>query len=116
MGQLAITAIGSGWIEVNAAKFEKPLLLTSSGLVETLVIDNMNHLTEEHFQRLADLSVDIVLLGSGNIQQFISPALLVPLMTKGIGFESMDTAAAARTFNVLTQENRNVGALLFLTI
>ena len=116
MGPLAITAIGSGWIEVNASKFENALILTSSGLVETLDIDNLNHLSTNHFQRLADLSVDIVLLGSGNIQQFISPELLVPLMAKGIGFESMDTAAAARTFNVLNQENRNVGALIFLAI
>ena len=115
MGQLAITAFGAGWIEVNRSRFEKPLLLTSSGLVETMSIGSIDYLSLAHFERLSDLNVDIVLLGSGQMQQFISPDLLVPLMDKGIGFESMDSAAAARTFNVLIQENRNVGALLFLS-
>ena len=33
---------------------------------------------------------------------------------KGIGFEVMDTAAAARTFNVLANEDRRVVAVLYL--
>jgi uncharacterized protein len=33
---------------------------------------------------------------------------------RGIGLEVMDTAAAARTFNVLSTEGRRVAALLYL--
>ena len=33
---------------------------------------------------------------------------------KGIGLEVMDTAAAARTFNVLANEGRRVAAVLYL--
>ena len=33
---------------------------------------------------------------------------------RGVGFEVMDTRAAARTFNVLAGENRRVAAVLYL--
>ncbi|MDE2297458.1 MAG: Mth938-like domain-containing protein, partial [Burkholderiales bacterium] len=44
------------------------------------------------------------------------PALLAPLMSRRIGVETMDTAAACRTYNVLLAEGRSVvAALLFET-
>ena len=40
--------------------------------------------------------------------------MLRPLIERRIGFETMDTAAACRTYNVLLSEGRNVVAgLLF---
>ena len=45
---------------------------------------------------------------------FRAPALLRPLIDAGIGVETMDTAAACRTYNVLLAEGRSVvAALLF---
>jgi uncharacterized protein len=40
--------------------------------------------------------------------------LLFAFARRGIGLESMDTAAAARTFNVLSGEARQVAAVLYL--
>ena len=43
-----------------------------------------------------------------------APALLRPLIEARVGFETMDTAAACRTYNVLLAEGRSViAALLF---
>ena len=42
------------------------------------------------------------------------PALLRNLMSKRIGIETMDTAAACRTYNVLAGESRKVVAALLL--
>ena len=51
---------------------------------------------------------------SGPRIRFAAPALLRPLIDARIGFETMDTAAACRTYNVLLAEGRSVvAALLF---
>jgi peroxiredoxin Q/BCP len=49
-----------------------------------------------------------VIFGSGSRLRFPKPMLLQPLMARRIGFETMDTAAACRTYNVLLAEGRAV--------
>jgi len=51
-----------------------------------------------------------VLLGTGSRQRFPRPALYVALTRARIGVEVMDTAAACRTYNILTAEGRRVVA------
>jgi uncharacterized protein len=60
------------------------------------------------------MSVQIVLLVTGPVQQFPHPSLLRPLIDAGIGVEVMDTLAAARTYNILVAEGRAVAAILLL--
>ena len=115
MGGLAITAHGQGWIEINGVRYQNSILVTSTGHQESLSTCHIKELKIENFQYLANLSIDIALLGTGHHHQFVSPDLCIPLMTKGIGFESMSTPAACRTFNVLASEGRKVGALLCLS-
>ena len=55
-----------------------------------------------------------MIFGSGSRIRFPKPAWLRPLMARRIGIETMDTAAASRTYNVLLAEGRTVlVALLF---
>ena len=68
----------------------------------------------EHFARLAALKPELVIFGSGPRLRFPPAALLRPLIEARIGVETMDTAAACRTYNVLLAEGRSVvAALLF---
>ena len=46
--------------------------------------------------------------------RFPRPAWLRPLVDRGIGLETMDTAAACRTYNILAQEGRHVAVALLL--
>ena len=62
---------------------------------------------------LAD-NPEVVLFGSGSRLRFPKPALLRGLIERRIGVESMDTAAACRTYNVLVSEGRTVVAALLL--
>ena len=56
----------------------------------------------------------LVIFGSGARLRFPKPLLLRPLIDRRIGVETMDTAAACRTYNVLLAEGRSVvAALLF---
>ena len=57
---------------------------------------------------------EILLIGCGKQKIHIAPSQLARLTAKNIGIESMDTAAACRTYNVLASENRKVAAFLFL--
>jgi uncharacterized protein len=55
-----------------------------------------------------------VLLGTGARLARPPVAALAPLLTRGIGCEVMDNAAAARTFNLLAGEGRKVVAAFVL--
>ena len=74
--------------------------------------NHFSELTAAHFARLADLSVELVIFGSGTQLRFVQPAWVSPLMQRGIGMETMDTFAACRTFNILAGEGRKVAAAL----
>jgi uncharacterized protein len=54
------------------------------------------------------LTPDVILLGTGNRQQFPSAAVIAAALSRRIGLEVMDNAAAARTYNVLSGEGRQV--------
>lgn len=54
----------------------------------------------------------LLLLGTGARLLRPPPALVTLARSRGIHIEAMDSAAAARTFNLLVQEDREVAALL----
>ena len=60
--------------------------------------------------RYCDTAPEIVLLGTGATNVFPPRELTFAFARKGIGLEVMDTAAAARTFNVLANEGREVAS------
>jgi uncharacterized protein len=75
---------------------------------------NFQSLTEIDFEQLVAQRPELVIFGSGERLRFPSPGLLRPLLEARIGIETMDTAAACRTHNVLLAEGRCVvSALLF---
>lgn len=71
-------------------------------------------LQNAHFERILALQPALVIFGSGKRLQFVRPALYRALIERGIGLETMDTAAACRTYNVLAAEGRAVVAALIL--
>ncbi len=70
-------------------------------------------LGESHLQPLLKLAPELIIVGSGPTGQFAPRELTFALARAGIGLEVMDTAAAARTFNVLAGEGRNLAAVLY---
>ena len=63
---------------------------------------------------MLSLRPELVIFGSGARHRFVPAALLRGLIERGIGVETMDTAAACRTYNVLASEGRAVLAVLLL--
>ena len=65
-------------------------------------------------QPLLELSPELVVLGTGARQVFPPAAVMAACLSRGIGIEVMDNAAAARTYNVLAGEGRRVVVALLL--
>lgn len=114
-GQVFIHGHDHDFIAVSGQKYTTSIIIDSTKGVEIWNCNSMAELSENDFQKLADLNPELVLFGSGSRLKFPAPALLKPLMAKGIGIETMDTAAACRTFNVLAGEGRRVVAAMWLS-
>ncbi|MFN3414980.1 MAG: Mth938-like domain-containing protein [Caldimonas sp.] len=110
-----ITAHTARGIAVNAVVHASSLLVPWRGPVQAWSCQAVADLTVEDFARAAELAPEVVLLGTGSRLQFARPQLLQPLMARRIGVETMDTAAACRTYNILAGEGRSVVALLMLS-
>jgi uncharacterized protein len=108
-----ISGYGPGWVGVGTEKITHNVVLSSRG--ERLAwAESYEALGAEHFEAVARLQVEVVIFGSGDRIRFPKPAWLAALAGRRIGIETMDTAAACRTYNVLAQEGRDVAVALLL--
>lgn len=112
-----ITGYGPGWVGVGtgagAEKITHNVVLGSRG-ERFAWAGSYEQLGPEHFAQLAELQVEVVIFGSGPRIRFPRPAWIAPLAARRIGIETMDTAAACRTYNILAQEGREVAVALLL--
>lgn len=98
----------NGWIVGN--RLYQPALLVTAGIAGTL--QDMALATLDA-ARLPDLgAVELLLLGTGETLLRPPVSLVEAAAKRGWRVEAMDSAAAARTFNVLLAEDRLVGALI----
>ena len=111
-GNHLITGYGPGWIEVNETRYEHSLIVLPGLLVPDWHVGNFDSLDASHFEHLASLAPELVLLGTGATHRFAHPRLSRALAEAGIGLECMSTPAARRTYNILMAEGRHVAAAL----
>ena len=107
---LTINAYDNDWIEVNGQRYTESLIVSSLQGASPLPWDvsSFEALQTSHFDTLAQSGAELVLFGSGQRLRFPKPSWLQPLIIQGIGLETMDTAAACRTYNILASEGRKV--------
>ncbi|MCB1561249.1 MAG: hypothetical protein KDI75_09160 [Xanthomonadales bacterium] len=106
-------------VRVDNQLLTRSFLLTPDRIEADIALDTVQGLDDEAessriIERLLVPQPELVLLGTGTRLQFPSPRFQAALLRHGIGLESMDNAAAARTFNLLAGENRRVVALFLL--
>lgn len=111
---IVVTATGEGWIRVGTAEVRENAVLTRDEVVTPWAAAGFGALVEADFAALLGLKPELVLFGSGGRQRFPAPRLLKPLYEARIGVETMATAAACRTFNILSGEGRRVVAALIV--
>jgi uncharacterized protein len=108
-----ISGYGPGWVGVAGEKITHSVIIASGG--ERIAwAARYEDLGPEHFVTLAELNVEVVIFGSGARIRFPKPAWIAPLAARRIGIETMDSAAACRTYNILAQEGRDVAVALLI--
>ncbi|KAA2285756.1 Mth938-like domain-containing protein [Arenimonas fontis] len=105
-----LRGVGPSGVLVNEAVVAASFLVTPARLVPDWRPRNAAELEPADLEAVLALSPALMVLGTGPRQVFPSQAVLATLLTRGIGIEVMDSAAAARTFNVLATEGRAVVA------
>jgi uncharacterized protein len=113
-GGNAITRQEAGCIWVGNTPYRHSVVVPWQGEVLPWPAATLADLTDAHFEQLASLRPEVVIFGSGARLRFAPPALMRGLMARRIGVETMDTAAACRTYNVLAAEGRLVLAALLV--
>ena len=101
-------------IRIGARILRCSCLLSAVELIEDWSPRAVAELKAEHFAAAFAWQPEIILLGAGARQQFPAKEIYTAILSRGIGFEVMDTGAACRTFNVLVSESRRVAAGLIL--
>ena len=109
-----LTAHGPGWVAINNERVEHSVVLGSRGERFAWECTSFDELGPEHFAQLAALGAELVIFGSGQRIRFPQPAWLRALIAQRTGVETMDTAAACRTYNILASEGRHVVAALLV--
>ncbi len=130
-----VTAYGDNFIEINAVRFDHAVYFGPEGKVSPWQAQRIEDITTDQLREIAGLKNDkaspldfldapegsrvkpenapeVILVGTGQQQHFLPPAMTRPLLESGIGVEAMNTQAAARTYNILMAEGRRVMAAL----
>lgn len=113
-GVNAITRVDAEGVSVNGVRHAASLLVPWRGDVRAWPVERFGALDAAAFENVVALRPEVVIFGSGRRLRFVPPAALRPLIERGIGVETMDTAAACRTFAVLANEGRPVVAALLI--
>jgi uncharacterized protein len=112
-GRNLIHAYRVGAVTINQRVFTHSLIVTPDSIAEWTP-RRFQELSAEHFEPIAALRPEVVVLGTGARLSRPSPAHLRLLTDWRIGVEVMDTGAACRTYNILMGEGRRVLAALLM--
>ncbi len=113
-GVNTITRHEPGRVFVGTQAYARHLVVPWTGEVLPWEATSFEALEAAHFEQLLALKPELVIFGSGARMRFAHPRLQAGLINAGVGVETMDTAAACRTYNVLVSEGRSVVAALLI--
>ena len=112
--QLFVRKADTTTVVVIDRAFTTSLLLSTSEAIANFPARTVDRLDAAAVEKILALQPEVVLLGTGARAVFPAQAVLGAFLKRGIGLETMDNAAAARTFNVLIGEGRNAVAVFLL--
>jgi uncharacterized protein len=102
-------------VTVIDRRLTRSVAVGATDIVEDFPATAVDKLDAAAIDAILKLRPDVVLLGTGVRATFPPPPILAQFLKRGIGLETMDNAAAARTFNVLISEGRRVVAVFLLS-
>lgn len=112
--QYQIEHFSEGVIQINGIVYNQSMLITADNLITNWPPQSILDLTYEHMKVILALQPTLLLLGTGMKLHFPAPSLYRDFINQGIGIEFMTSASAARTYTVLSAEERKVVAAIFV--
>ncbi len=109
-----IRSVDSDGIRIGNDSYDRTIALTTDKVLTDHIDKDVAELVEDDFATLLEAAPEVIVLGTGQTNIFPPRDLVFAMARRGVGFEVMDTAAAARTYNVLAGEGRQVAAVLYL--
>ena len=109
-----ITGYDLNWVEVNQERHHSSLIVTPNQLLLEWPVKSIKDIKKNSFEAIESLNVEIILLGTGNLQEHLEPRLLEYFSRKNMAVESMNNQSACRTYNILANEERKVILALML--
>ena len=112
-GRAPIDAYGNGGFRFAGMSHRGSILCLPSGIMAWDAVAPADISADALAPALAEArDIAVLLIGTGEQQVFLPPALKAALETAGFAVEPMSTGSAARTYNVLLAEERRVAAAL----
>lgn len=104
----AISHITPSSLSVAGLAYNTSIQISKNKGVSLWCIRSIEQITELDISNWISQKPELIIVGSGKTHRFLSAQWCVKLSQFGIGIECMNTASAARTYNVLLDEGRNV--------
>ena len=109
-----ITGYDLNWVEVNQERYQTSLIITPNKPLLEWPVKTIKDIKENSFEAIESLNIEIILLGTGNVQEHLEPKILEYFSKKNMAVECMNNQSACRTYNILANEERKVLLALML--
>ena len=109
---LFIRSVSDKGIQIVDEFYNSSIILSANRVISDSPLSSIENITEQYLEKVLDLQPEVVLIGAGARQVFLTPQQMMYFFSRNVGVEVMTTDAACRTFNVLVSESRNVAAIL----
>lgn len=107
-GVNVVTAFVPGQIVINAQPWDTSVIVPWRGEVIAWAPRSSEAVQANQVEVITQYQPEVVIYGSGPTIRFPHPSVMRALIDARIGYETMDSAAACRTYNVLATEGRRV--------
>jgi uncharacterized protein len=111
---ITVRQVEPGRIRIGNDFVQNNVLLTADREVRDWGIEDIGRLAESDLEAILDAAPEMIVVGTGWKPVLPPRELVFALARRGIGFETMDTPAACRTFNILINEGRRAAAALIV--
>ena len=111
---VTVRQVEPGAIKVGDETITDNVIIFRDEIQHNVSIDDITGLSEQQLEELLAQQPEIVILGTGWQSERPPRELVFAMARRGVGFETMDTPAACRTFNILLSEGRDVAAVLIV--
>lgn len=114
LSPITVRRVAPGEIQIGNETVRDNVVLTTEQEIEPWDAGDVARFAAEDFAAIIASGPEIVVLGTGWQPVLPSKELMFTMARHGIGFESMGTPAACRTFNILVNEGRRAAAVLIV--